>query len=834
MSGLLEEAARCADPALLGGKAARLAELANAGLPVPRFVVIPAPVAARIGGGPVDPALTAEIDGFLASATLADRFAVRSSAVGEDAAEASHAGQFATVIGVARSGVIEAVRQVLASAGRETAARYRERRGLGDGPIPMAVVIQVLVDARAAGVAFTADPVSETRTQVVVAALGLGAGVVDDRVPADTYRRRFGGLAWERTIAVKSERLVRSDDPGGIQVEPVPAQQAARPALAPAELEELGEALDRIDDAAAGPQDVEWAVDHEGQLWILQARPATAVPEPPLEVWDDSNIGENYPGFTRPLTFSLVRRTYQRLFSRAMAEAGVPAGSIAGQHVALARLLGLVRGRLYLNLTSYYAMFASVPGLEGTVGAWRAALGIQDRTRAPGRAGPVRRLGTWLRLGGRYLANDRRVAGCLTSTDRALARAARERPGPGSAAILEAFDRLEGDLLPGWTAIIYDDFFLFLLLDRLGRRLGGHAGTLHQLLGSGESRGMASLAAADSLRELADRALALPGGRDLLERGGDDRDTWEGLHRLDHDGAFRASAARHLGRHGDRGIGELKLETVTPADAPWTLVPFLRRAAAAPLSQAAAEPLLVARAKRAQALAQRLRGRPLARLIAGRLLSRCRRIIVHRENLSDARARAYGAIRRLFRALGAALAAEGHLEEPAQVFDLLLEDLEELAAGRMPPGELARLARSRRRRYARWAGEPAPPHRIVIGVGGPTPPPPSPDSADLHGTPCSEGVVTGPVRVVLEPTGVEDLRGEILVAPVTELGWLPLLLQARGLIVERGSILSHAAIIARELGLPTIVAVPGATVRLRDGDVVEMNGGTGSIGVRRR
>jgi pyruvate,water dikinase len=260
-------------------------------------------------------------------------------------------------------------------------------------------------------------------------------------------------------------------------------------------------------------------------------------------------------------------------------------------------------------------------------------------------------------------------------------------------------------------------------------------------------------------------------------------------------------------------------------------MPLLRRVAATPLSRHAGE--LEAAAKASGLSAFRARWRTAdAGVLAGHLLSRCRAMIIHRENLSSARAQAYGAMRRLFRALGYALVAEGHLDEVTQVFDLLLEDLEEFAAGGMPPRTLTRLAQIRRRQYTRWAAEPAPPHRIVFGSVARVAPPPL-GRAGLRGIPCSIGIVTAPVRVIFEPTGAETLLGEILVAPTTELGWLPLLLQASGLIIERGSILSHAAIIAREIGLPTIVAVPDATTHLRDGDVVEMDGATGTIFQRR-
>jgi len=232
-------------------------------------------------------------------------------------------------------------------------------------------------------------------------------------------------------------------------------------------------------------------------------------------------------------------------------------------------------------------------------------------------------------------------------------------------------------------------------------------------------------------------------------------------------------------------------------------------------------------------------GRPLRRWYASWVLQRTRRAVAAREDLSLARARAYGLLRRLVRAMGAALVREGALAAPGDVCYATFEDLEAHARGGLAGVRLDALVAVRKDAYGADRGE-QPPHRIacrgsVYRTAATAPPPPRSTSADaLTGIPCSPGRARGVARVVHGRAAPETLRGRILVARVTEPGWVFLLAVARGVVVERGSILSHAAIIGRELGVPTIVGVTGATTAIRDGDEVEMNGSTGEVQVLHR
>ena len=261
-----------------GGKAIALCRMIAAGFPVPGGFVVLSGAFEEGGLGPGAATVVRErLEAWVAEEP-AVRFAVRSSGVGEDGAEAAFAGEFATVLNVGLEDVAGAIETVYAS--RHRAEAYREARGLR-GTQAMAVIVQQLVQAECSGVAYSVDPVGPDHARVLVnAAWGLGPGVVEGRVPADTHWLRRHDLAVaEQRIATKDRQVV-PDAGGGVVEAPVAAEHQAVPCLPPAWLTRIAQYALALEQHFGSPQDVEWAVAG-GQVWVLQSRPLTALPERP-------------------------------------------------------------------------------------------------------------------------------------------------------------------------------------------------------------------------------------------------------------------------------------------------------------------------------------------------------------------------------------------------------------------------------------------------------------------------------------------------------------------------------------------------------------------------
>jgi len=865
----------------VGGKACQLHELAALGLPVPRWFVLTTaatdaildPVRleiARLADGGDEADLRARLNGIAATIRTAPwphavvealgtavrefdgdtRLAVRSSVVGEDGAAHSHAGVFLTRLGVPALSIAGAVRECLMSAFSERVALYRKVRALGGAWPRVALVIQEMVDARVAGVGFTADPATGAPRLIVVSGYGLGVGIVDDVVETDRFERIPGSVEWSCTVRRKEHRVIADGAEGTVIVGVARADQA-RPSLTPEDLNRLGDLLVTIERVRGTPQDVEWALDAAGRVHVLQARPITTVAGA-LTIWDDSNIGESYPGTTLPLTYSLVRRTYARLFRKALAEIGVPPATLTRLHDDLEHLVGTVDGHLYMNLLAYYRLFAAAPGIGWTVPKWEKALGIGEVPerglwRQPGGesrlAHALLAVRVWWRLARRFHGIDDEVERFRNGVEEmATAVGNADLADQPFDRLLEAFASLEETYLDDWTVLIFNDLFAFVCSDRLARLCGSVPGAggsdLHQRL-LGDLGRVASTQPLEDLRTLAATAREVPAVARLVWSDLPPQNVWE---RLGADGeaeSFRAQAAIYVSRYGDRTVEELKLETETPADQPWVIVDLLR---SVPPNGAPSRDSVTLRALGDAAEREyraRVRGRPLRWWYASWLLRRTRTLIAAREQMSLARARAYGLLRRLVRAMGTALVRDGALSDPGDVHFATLEDLEAYARGGLPGLRLDGVVAARADAYRHLDGSDLP-HRLVSRGSVYRLPasrstvPTSPSTDVLVGVPCSPGIAQGIACVVDGAVRVDSVRDRILVARVTEPGWIFVLSVARGVIVERGSLLSHAAIIGRELGVPTVVGVTDATSVLRSGDEVEVNGSTGEVRMLRR
>jgi phosphohistidine swiveling domain-containing protein len=860
---------------LVGGKAHNVARLAAAGAEVPPWIVVSADAFRELvmerfelprSAGEITawqerlrtelrppPGLAGEIDEALREAGLNEGLlAVRSSALAEDGAAASFAGQFDTVLGVRAEGVMEAVVAVWASAGNEHALAY------AGGATAMAVIVQRMVDARVAGVAFAVDPVSGDPDVAVVSAVwGLGEGLVSGDLDADTYRVRFTGGAptVEVTAASKTHRIRLLPDGGSVR-EALPAELDPEAAtLTDEEAAEIATQVRKVGDALGGPQDVEWAISdgRERRLYLLQARPITTLPVAPTgerRVWDNSNIVESYAGITSPLTFSFARTVYEDVYRQFCAVVGVPQPLIDSHRHVFANMLGLVRGRVYYNLLNWYRTLALLPGYALNRSFMERMMGVREKLSDPpsleatsGRGADAMRMA---RMVARLIRESRGLRRAVPAFHARIDRALAPLAGEDLSAwepdrLVRLYRELEEELLRNWQTPLVNDFFAMIWFGVLGRLvetwLPDAPPTLANDLLTNEG-GIISAEPARRVRELARRARTDPAVLALFEAEPDASLLGGRLASEPAAAAFVAEVRAYLDRFGDRCMNELKLETITLSEDPSFLYQTIRGYIAADAegerggaAGPAANPREEAEARVAAAL-----GGVRASLFRA-VLAQTRARVRDRENLRFERTRVFGVVRRIFVGLGHQLVRAGRLDEPRDVFFLRVEELFGHVDGTAAGADLRALVRIRRAEWEDYERQPAPPDRFEsIGpvAEGRWILPPAAAAGDgepgvLRGIGCCPGVVRAPVRLVREPRDAGDLGGHILVAERTDPGWTLLFPAARGLLVERGSLLSHSAIVAREMALPCVVSIPALMATLRDGELVEMDGATGMV-----
>jgi pyruvate,water dikinase len=808
---LLPGDVEAADRTIVGGKAAGLARLRDAGCDVPSwFVVTPA---CADDDAVIDALARLVAEGEAADARGAS-FAVRSSALVEDGARASYAGQFASVLFVPPGGVPGAIARVRASAASETARTYARSSDV----TPMAVVVQLMIDGEAGGVAFGVDPVDGSDVVVVTAAYGLAEGVVDGDLVVDSWRIDRDGAIVARSIAEKDRMHVRAPGSGTLAVAVDPALRA-RPVLGDGAVGALASLVRRIAHAAGAPQDVEFS-SSGGRLWALQARPVTAAGATamPVAIWDDSNIAESYGGVVGALTYSFARHAYAGAYRSFFRLVAVPRATIDANAGTFEALVGRIEGRMMYDLMHWYSMLALLPGYRLNRRLMEEMMGVREAMPAA----VADAIARGCRRG------RTRDAALLARTAAALAVAAARLPrdvvrfhahvettlaaGPDlqRASLVELaheYRRLERALVERWNVPIANDFFVMLafgLLKRAAERWCGDAALAPALLTGGG--GMLSAEPARAVQLLA-----------ALEADGD---------RL----GFELELSAYLARFGDRCEGELKLESPTLHDDPRPLLEAIARLRGAPA--AAPEHAACDVRRDAERRAHHaLHGHPLRALAFARLVGWARARIVARENLRFERTRVFGRVRRIVLAMGAALVHRGALDDARDVFHLTIDELLGYVEGTTASRDLRGLAAVRRAESARYAAAPAPPNRFAtrdLPIAPPRSDAPEGDDGARRGTPCCPGIVRGRARIVRDPR--ETLRaGEILVAERTDPSWVVLFPAAAAILIERGSELSHAAIVSREMAIPSIVAIRGLTSWLRDGDLVELDGATGIV-----
>ncbi len=834
-------------PARSGGKGANLARLHQAGMPVPAGFVVGTEAYQRFvdeaGLGPLVTRVAGDIavddaDAMAdASATLLAAFeaapvpkplaeaiavawrqlgdgpvAVRSSATAEDLPRASFAGQQDTELGVTGADqVTAAVKRCWSSLWTTRAMSYRTAQGVDHAQVAAAVVVQRMVAADAAGVLFTADPLTGRRDHVMVEAVrGLGAALVGGRATP------------QRWVVDGSTRAVLA----------APALGAQETLLDDARLRELTDLGLRAADLFGVPQDVEWAFAGD-RCWILQSRPITSLfplPAPVaggfagLRVYMPLNLVAQ--GMTEPFTPAGCA------FFLAIAKRSSAYWSWRGRERWQADWLPVVLGRIFYDVTPLVAS----PRLA-------ARLSVRLRLKDP-TAGAA--LQEWVDREGARLPRAPRVAlgmglsvwflrqvpGLLEAAagaERArrrllrhtevellgLQREAAEPTTPREKLefTFETLPRRAVDLVMAQLPPVYVGLAAGPLAEWLTRRWLGSSAGLEPVrrwlphdptLAMGN--GVAQLAEACATVG-AEPSPTTPGVSEFLATYGHrapDREIDLGLARFSDDPTYVVDLVRSCLKAGDPG--EL----------------LARQRRGAEEAAAAVDDLVTA--------VRRRRGPMRARLLRA-VLSRLRGLGGLRERPKFDLVRIIALGRRQLQQVGASLVAEQRLDDADDVFFLDPADLRSALQGSAL--DLRVRAASSRREYERELGRRAVPRVLtsegetLYGPAAPLAPPPG----TLLGTGVSPGVHEGVVRVLRSPVGADLEPGEVLVAATTDPGWTPLFLLAGALVMEVGGAVSHGAVVAREYGIPAVANVPDATLRLRTGQRVRVDGGTGVVQV---
>lgn len=806
------------DRSVLGGKGDGLARLVAHGVRVPEGFVIttaafgdylakqglsPEDDAARLGAAVREGAWPDELRTELerALAALGDApVAVRSSATDEDSSGASFAGQHETVLGVRSAGAaLDAVRTCWASLFSAEALAYRAELGAGAAPL-MAVVVQKMVPAEAAGVAFTLHPVDGDDSVVVVDLCeGLGDALVSGVKTPDHY------------VLSKSERAVVRRELAG-----------ARAVLADERVREVAELAIAIEEKLGAPQDVEWALG-AGTLWALQARPITKSVEAARSgeldtvtgadtTWTSTNVQEVLPGLLSPLSQSVVLRDFDRYTREALRRLGIKPRTQES-------IVGCFHGRAFLNLS-----------LAQEIGGQTAAADehymgeTENQARQPTGGGALAKL--------RLAVALPKTLFCFFRLSSAIERGDVLAREPLAEQAFEAYGaRIQEHGALHVLTSIYSGA-MFTILGKLAEKWAGDAGgELHGRLLSGLA-GMDSARPAYELWDIARFARGSDEMREIVENADAEK---LALAKDDAAAELRSKVEAFLAEHGYHSVQGMELGALSWDEDVANVLGMVRNYLDADEDRSPAASETRARADReaaAKAATDQLGA--LQKPLFGYFLRAAQRWVPLREHTKSQLIRAMHERRKFFRKLASDLVDRGALADAWDIYYLTWDELSRLESGELDRDAAREIVRRRRieERNNRLVTLPE------TFTGKPVAKPPEPlllpEDRTLRGIAVSRGTVTGRARVVLDPRSDVVIRpGEILVAPVTDAAWAPLFTVAAGLVVDIGGALSHGSTVAREYGLPAVVNVRSGTRLIRTGDVITVDGTRGVVVLKR-
>ena len=779
----------------LGSKARNLFLLLEAGFSVPPFFCVDQVFREE------------EVLGYLA-ANFPDTasFSVRSCASLEDSDCCSFAGQFKTFLQVPREEVCMRIRDVLSDAERPEILSYCKIHKLDPRALTMHVIIQEMLKPDLSGILFTANPQGILNESVIVCGTGTGDQVVEDKTDTTTYYYHLSDQIcyYEQTGASpllteeETEELIRSS-------------RKIRALLAPESGAQHEEEFD-----------IEFAIQHK-RIYFLQARPITSIDKTaPVIILDNSNIAESYPGITLPLTQSFIREAYYQVFKSLLLHLTGEPETVARIDETLKHMVDVANGRVYYRISNWYDVLLFLPFSDRLIPLWQEMMGVKDKTVNSDRNGHIRR-STRFKVACSFF---RLLFTCPREMDRLDLYFAQiiERfeslrtDTEENRTLLARYRELQDMTVKRWDITLVNDMYSFLFTGLLKSCLKAKHVPAYELAANRAVSGvqkLESMRPIEHLQKLASRAKK-ENRLSELKSLHDNEACVRYIRR--NDNAFTRALQAYIQTFGDRNVEELKLESKTFRTDPILLIRCVVQCAETlseqdcPDQETAVSPLTGLSAFLAGRAAVGIRNREKSRLHRGRL---------------------YGMMRSLVLQMGQNLRRQERITDASDVFWLYCEEIE--AADSDSSLHLKEIIAGRKKEYDGYAQLPAYSRLIFSGKIADKHPGRNhrmrhDRTDDIHtGTACSPGIAEGEVLLIDNPSPLLDTKGKILVTKMTDPGWVFLIAPAKAIVSEKGSLLSHTAILARELKKPAVTGVEHITEYLRTGDRIRVDGDTGVV-----
>ena len=784
-------------------------------------------------------------------------YAVRSSSIEEDSSNFSFAGQFETYLYVKKENMLEKIKEVWISSFSNHVMKYRKEGKINNEINVPAVIIQEMVNSEKAGVGFSVNPVNNNYDEVVISGTyGLGTSIVDGDENGDLFIYNKKTKEIKKEIRTKKIRQVLDFENKKIKTEEINIEEEI---LNDSEVCELGENIINIEKYYGKPQDMEWAFEKE-KLYILQSRPITTLEKTDKKtyntiIWDNSNIVESYPEITLPLTFSFIRKAYSDVYKRFSEITGVPAKVVESYQDVYDNMLGLLKGRVYYNLINWYKLLMLFPNSKGNSKFMEQMMGVkkelseenlnENLLEAEGKMTGFEKFRNKLekyKAGFTLFMNmfliEKKAEKFYKIIDENLNGKNSDLSNKNIKELKKYYKFLENKFLKNWEIPIINDFLVmvwFGLSKKMAEKyIKDDFEKAHNTLIAQEGNSMISVEPSKYIKKM---SLMIKNDKSLKDEirniiNKNEKSLIE-IFKLTQNAEFNSTLNEYMEKFGDRTVYELKLEAPTLREEPLFLIKMIYSLSITENVQEHAKRNILEEQKK---IYDSLKINPIKKYLLKKTLFYAKKFIRLRENLRYERTKVFGTVRKIMKKMGVHLKNNNLINNEKDVFYLTVDEIFGLVDGSIIDVDLQKLIELRKEEYKKYQTEAILPDRFLTrgflgenfyyeDLAGNS----QLDENTLQGTGCSKGIVKGKVKIVLNPMDTQVEDGDIVVTKSTDPSWVIVFPLLKGLIVEKGSLLSHSAIISREMNIPAIVGVQGATSILKTGDMIQFDGSTGII-----
>ena len=706
-----------------------------------------------------------------------DKYAVRSSSNIEDGKKDSFAGQFDTYLNVTKEELTSKIIECFKSLYNENVLEYVFNKKISIEEMKMNVIIQKMIQSEYSGVIFTANPQGLLNESVIVVGEGLGENVVSDKIKTTSY---YYNLNDKLYYFEGTKDYIKKN-----------------------QIEELITISQNIEKIFGKYLDIEFGIENN-KVYILQARSITTINDSNPLIFDNSNIVESYPGISLTLTISFVESVYSGVFEGVSRRILKNEKELSKHTLVFKNMVGETNGRIYYKISNWYTVIKFLPFSKKIIPIWQEMLGVKNKNYNSDKVklSFFVRIMTYINSFYELIKTPKNMKKLNEKFIKINKEFYKEfNTALNEKEILDLYAKVEKELLSCWDITLLNDTYTFIFTGMLKNRLKKKYKNYEEKANEYIS-GITNIESMKPIKEL----IFLAYNKDKYSKE-----------------EYEEKFAKYIEQYGDRNLEELKLESLTFRTNPELLEEKI---------QNYREDMNRLTSIYNNFSSKHIKNNLEEDLITKRLIKKCTLGIKNREISRLNRSRIYGMVRNMILRLGEIYEEQGLIEHCRDIFYLKLEEIKDMVSNKENKFEIIR---KRKEDYKLYECLPAytrlifmekefNKHHTNVNMNKFYS-----SNDELRGIPCSNGKVRGQALVINNINNIKNVKDKILITKMTDPGWVFLLATAKGIISEKGSLLSHTAIISRELKIPSIVGVNNLLNTIKSGDIVEMDGTTGTI-----